>query len=635
MEYNVVMVLLFTTGMLVNATSQQAVFSDTQKSNQLLRLARAATNNKIAVKDHSLIENPDCVELKTLCSNMPTDDLSILECISTFPSSQLDAMPDKCQHAVWQETKEMISSKWVEDNLLKRQCVKEKNSLESCINAVDIWSCIKERTLQMEHGNKCRSYIKRVHAVFFPDYENLGDFFNTCSAEIEQLECGRLNVENKQISQLETVECLQQTGDNILSQSCKSSIKRIELQEADIKFFEICSEDLKRFCSQETSGTPGAFKCLVKNKGNPSMTSRCSEQISERDHEIAKDYRISHGLAKACKDDIKLHHCRRGVSEDKHVRLAQILLCLETVEKNGTRIAPECRAEIDDHRRMLMSDGQLSPEILSDCADDISKFCVSADKLSIIGIGQGTGGEIIHCLMEHARRKRKEKHVTSQCQRSLEKLIKVSDVGEDWRVDPILRRNCKPVVDLACRETDGGDARVMSCLMEQLGTPAMNPDCEHSLLLIQYFVARDFKLDPQLYKHCHEDAIKYCHAKKQWDDVSDMQMDPERGPLILPCLHRMAYSDDDQNTLRPACFKEVKRVMRQRAVSVDLIPEVEDACIDDLSYYCFENIEKGEEMDCLQINLEKLQSSCRVSLLFQQFIYKYYNIIIQKKKRCR
>ncbi|XP_037814855.1 Golgi apparatus protein 1 isoform X1 [Lucilia sericata] len=612
MKNKIILLLLFTTGLLIDETIQQAVFKETQEGKQLLRTARAAVDANLASKDHSLIDNHDCEELKTLCTHIKTtDNLAILECVSTFTSSQLEAMPDKCQHAIWQETKEMIRAKWVEDNLLKRQCAKERDSLESCINAVDIWTCIKDRALQLEHGNKCRSYIKRVHAVFFPDFENLGDFFNSCSTEIDQLECGRLNIEHKPISQLETVDCLQQTGADILGQPCKLSIARIELQEADLKFFEICSVDLKNLCPQEVSGTPGAFKCLVKNKSNPAMTNRCSDKISQRDREIAKDYRISHGLAKACKDDIKLHHCRRGVSEDKQVRLAQILLCLETVEKNGTKIAPECRAEIDDHRRMLMSDGQLSPEILNDCADDIPKFCGNVDKLSNIGMGQGTGGEIIHCLMEHARKRRKDRRITSQCQRSLENLIKVSDVGEDWRVDPVLRRNCKPVVDVACRDTDGGDARVMSCLMEQLGTPAMTPDCEHSLLLIQYFVARDFKLDPQLYKHCHDDAIKYCHAKKQWDDVTDIQMDPERGPLILPCLHRMAYSDDEQNSLRPACFKEVKRVMRQRAVSVDLIPEVEDACIEDLSYYCFENTGKGAEMDCLQIHLEKLQTSCR------------------------
>lgn len=55
--------------------------------------------------------------------------------------------------------------------------------------------------------------------------------------------------------------------------------------------------------------------------------------------------------------------------------------------------------------------------------------------------------------------------------------------------------------------------------------------------------------------------------------------------------------------------------MRQRAISVDLIPEVEDACIDDLSNFCFDKTLKGEEMQCLQDNLEKLIPNCKVSVV--------------------
>ena len=42
------------------------------------------------------------------------------------------------------------------------------------------------------------------------------------------------------------------------------------------------------------------------------------------------------------------------------------------------------------------------------------------------------------------------------------------------------------------------------------------------------------------------------------------------------------------------CVQEVKRVMRQRANNVDLHPEIELACIDDLADTCLEKIKKGE-----------------------------------------
>jgi Golgi apparatus protein 1 len=57
--------------------------------------------------------------------------------------------------------------------------------------------------------------------------------------------------------------------------------------------------------------------------------------------------------------------------------------------------------------------------------------------------------------------------------------------------------------------------------------------------------------------------------------------------------------------LRPGCLEEIRRVMRQRAVSVDLQPEVEEVCLDDLAAHCPSKTGKGEEMVCLQDKLEE------------------------------
>jgi Golgi apparatus protein 1 len=81
--------------------------------------------------------------------------------------------------------------------------------------------------------------------------------------------------------------------------------------------------------------------------------------------------------------------------------------------------------------------------------------------------------------------------------------------------------------------------------MEKLGTDHMTAACEVALLQIQYFVARDFKLDPQLYRECRDNAVQFCHAKKDWTDDNG-KMDPEIGPLVLPCLYRYAYHSQKQ-----------------------------------------------------------------------------------------
>lgn len=147
---------------------------------------------------------------------------------------------------------------------------------------------------------------------------------------------------------------------------------------------------------------------------NRSMTARCQEQLTRREKLIASDYKISKGLVKACKEDIRNNRCRRSVSEDKDIRLAQILLCLESAVKNGSKIDGNCQAEMFDHRKLLMEDYRLSPEIVDGCANDITTFCNSLE----------VGGATIHCLMEHTRTRKKKSRVLPKCQRAVKTLLK-------------------------------------------------------------------------------------------------------------------------------------------------------------------------------------------------------------------
>ena len=353
-------------------------------------------------------------------------------------------------------------------------------------------------------SGQCRSLIQRLESVAFSDFRLISPFIDDCENDITHFECGRINPNRNSLSQGETLACLQTYIDG-LTKECKKGVLHLsELQadnvQLDRQLFIACTTDAKRLCGDLRPGTGAVYKCLIRNQNEENMSSDCQEQLRRRDKLISHDYKVSKGLARSCKEDIKVNHCRRGVSEDKEIRLAQILLCLEAAYKNNTKISTDCLAEMNDHRKMLMEDFNMSPEILSGCADDIDKFCENLEN----------GGKTIHCLMEHARpKKKRDRRVTSTCQRALETLVKVTDVAEDWRVDPVLREACKPVVDVACSDAKNGDARVMSCLMEKLGTDYMKPDCETALMQIQYFVARDFKLDPQLYRFVFFQILLY------------------------------------------------------------------------------------------------------------------------------
>lgn len=564
-----------------------------------------------------LIDEPSCEKVKILCAsknNEAQDDLKVLECVQTFLTGP-GQLSDACQHQIWKHTVDVLDDRNV-NRMVQKSCNKELESFNDCKltkQSGHYLGCVLDKR-ELIKNTGCQNILQRLEWVAFTDFRLIGVFFRDCGKDVVNQNCGRIsadkNTESK-LSQGETIACLQ-THLNDLSNECRKRILKVsELQGDNIKsdrqLFLLCTTDAQRFCPN-VAGTGDAYKCLMHNRNDPTMSKLCYEQLLRRDKLVVNDYKVSRGLARACRDDIKINHCRRGVSEDKDVRLSQILLCLEAAAKNQTKITTECKVEITEHRKMLMEDFHLTPEIVTGCSDDIEKFCSNVDG----------HGKTIHCLMEAARpRKKKDRRVTSQCQRALEDLIKVSDVGEDWRVDPILHDACQSVVDVACRDLRGGDATVMSCLMEKLQTDYMTKNCEKALMQIQYFVARDYKLDPQLYRSCRNDAVRLCHAKEHWADTDAgvLAMDPERGPLILPCLHRYAYGHEKDDHLMPACLQEVKRVMRQRAVSVDLIPEVEDLCLNDLYNFCSEKTEKGEEMTCLQDNLEKLQDKCKKAVI--------------------
>lgn len=554
--------------------------------------------------DRYTLDVSGCALYHKLCSHLD-DDLAILSCAlnASYNKTQVLIV---CQHKLWNHQAELLDNDYVEYKL-KEPCQDEPvitNCLTSSgINEYKIDCVLKKKS--SVRNKKCWRMINKIESLVFNDWQIIGNFLKNCYDDIEGHTCGRIPINQRSLSQKQTLKCLQEKDVNPRPE-CQAEIAALEEMkydnlQLDKIIFAACNLDQKNFCPDEVPGSWLMYKCLLRHKYENGMRKKCQDQLFYDQRSIVMNYRMSKGLVKSCKEDIRKYHCRKGVVDDKDVRLAQILLCLENVSRNdSSKLSSECTAEMIDHRKMLMDDYRLSPELMQNCANDITILCKGIE----------AGGRTIHCLMDHARpRKRKDKRISSACQKSLEILIQEADPGEDWRVDPILRRACKPVVDRACREVSYGNGRVMSCLMEKLGTNLMTNDCEAALLQIQYFISRDFKLDPQLYKACKYDAVTVCKAKLQWADASEHQS--EKDPLVLPCLYNYAYNPDLRGRLKPGCETQVRRVMRQRAISVDLMPEIEDYCMDDLINLCFENTGKGEEISCLQSKIKELGPKCR------------------------
>lgn len=62
-----------------------------------------------------------------------------------------------------------------------------------------------------------------------------------------------------------------------------------------------------------------------------------------------------------------------------------------------------------EHRKLLLQNYQLSPEVVSMCSNDIENYCQNNE------IGRRT----IHCLMDHSKPSRSKNRIGKSCQKAV------------------------------------------------------------------------------------------------------------------------------------------------------------------------------------------------------------------------
>ncbi|XP_067105723.1 Golgi apparatus protein 1b isoform X1 [Osmerus mordax] len=567
-----------------------------------------------------LAEEEACREdLTRLCpKNTWTNNLAVLEC---FQERKEDTeIAADCNHLLWNYKLNLTTDSKFESVAMEvckstipeiKECNEEERGrgfLVSCL--VDHRGNITE--------NHCQQYVTKMTSIIFSDYRLICGFMDKCREDINTLHCGSISTGEKDIhSQGEVIACLekalvreaeQQDLAHPIRDECKKSIMRVaELSSDDFHLdrylYFSCREDRERFCENTQAGEGKVYKCLFNHKFEEGMSEKCRDALTTRQKLIAQDYKVSYSLAKACKADLRKYRCNldTNLPRAREARLSYLLLCLESAVHRGRTVSGDCQGEMLDYRRMLMEDFSLSPEIVLHCRGEIEAHCS----------GLHRKGRTLHCLMKVARGDKGT--VDGLCQSALQTLIQSADPGADYRIDRALNEACESVIQTACKHIRNGDPMILSCLMEHLYTEKMVEECEHRLLELQYFISRDWKLDPILYKKCQGDAARLCHTH-DWNETSEM-MPPG---AVFSCLYRHAYRTEEQgrrpsaeDSLSRDCKVEVQRILHQRALDVKLDPELQKRCMTDLGKWCSEKTDTGQELECLQDHLEDLVSECR------------------------
>ncbi|XP_039530528.1 Golgi apparatus protein 1 isoform X1 [Pimephales promelas] len=553
------------------------------------------------------------------------NNLAVLECLQDRKDDT--EIASDCNHLLWNYKLNLTTDPKFE-SVAVEVCKTTINAIKECAAEERgkgyLVSCLVDHRTNISEY-QCDQYITKMTSIVFSDYRLICGFMDKCRDDINKLHCGSVTTGEKDLhSQGEVISCLEkglvseaeaeEDGKSGIKDECKKAIMRVaELSSDDFHLdrhlYFSCREDRERFCEHTAAGEGKVYKCLFNHKYEESMSEKCKDALSTRQKLIAQDYKVSYSLAKACKPDLRKYRCNMDTAmpRAREAKLSYLLLCLEAAVHRGQTVSGECQGEMLDYRRMLMEDFSLSPEIVLHCRGEIDTHCS----------GLHHKGRTLHCLMRVSR----EKGIfEGHCQKALQTLIQETDPGADYRIDRALNEACESVIQTACKHIRNGDPMILSCLMEHLYTDKMVEDCEHRLLELQYFISRDWKLDPILYKKCQNDAARICHTHG-WNETSEFMP----SGAVFSCLYRHAYrtemqgrraSSDSESSevssdLSRDCKTEVQRILHQRALDVKLDPDLQSRCMTDLGKWCSEKTESGQELECLQDHLEDLIPQCR------------------------
>uniref|UniRef100_A0A3B3QA56 Golgi apparatus protein 1 n=1 Tax=Paramormyrops kingsleyae TaxID=1676925 RepID=A0A3B3QA56_9TELE len=399
---------------------------------------------------------------------------------------------------------------------------------------------------------QCHQYITKMTTIIYSDYRLICGFMDKCRDDINALHCGSINTGEKDLhSQGEVIACLEKGLVSEAEDPGQRQEVKDECKKAILRVAELSSDDfhLDRYLY---------FSCRDDRE-------RFCENTQAGEGRVYKCL-FNHKFEEAMTEKVCVCLC----------------VCGGGIRQNGKTL--KRREKKQNCRRDNNFPSRIFPSVEG-----------HAGLVMMGSIPQRLSGRSVVIRRPNA---------TSL---QLQNLIQEADPGADYRIDRALNEACESVIQTACKHIRSGDPMILSCLMEHLYTEKMVEDCEHRLLELQYFISRDWKLDPILYRKCQGDAARLCHTHG-WNETSEA-MPPG---AVFSCLYRHAYRTEEQGRrLSRDCKVEVQRILHQRALDVKLDPELQKRCMTDLGKWCSEKTESGQELECLQDHLEDLGTDCR------------------------
>ncbi|XP_066933880.1 Golgi apparatus protein 1-like isoform X5 [Clytia hemisphaerica] len=569
-----------------------------------------------------LSKDPTCArDVENHCSKVPRKDnnFAVFVCMQEALYRDDDDISEECHQTMW-HYKFNLTSDMKFDEAATQICETSIPKVKECANPKlrdtkgFLMNCMVENRHEVE-DTKCKGFLNKMAAIIFSDYRLIKGFYDDCHKDITTMKCAIItrpddDEATESHEQSEVVSCLESRFEEIKNEKCQQAVLKVsELQSDDYHMdrplFYACQNAREIFCKTVQSGEGRIYECLLKHSQEESMDHACAIKLLARSKMMQKDIKINYPLWKACEADYKKYDCEKERKEIKnpseHGEGSLLLMCLTKHQAEGSPIEPDCANEMRSFAMLIFEQYQVSPLVVGKCDKEIHEHCKT-----LIGKEKDDGG-MMDCLMGLAAKE--NSGMSEQCFTAITEVLKETGAGDNYKVDRGLEVACQSTIAQLCEGKQ--DSMILSCLMENTHNPKMDPSCREQVFHLQFFLARDFRLDSALYRDCKDDAKTICHAT-DWGNEKESTM-PDN--FVISCLYRNAIlHDNPAHKVSDVCASHVKRVMHQRATDIRLMPEIEKPCMADLGKFCTDRHEEGEEIDCLQEHLEELQNKCQEAI---------------------